>query len=223
MSGSFLGPRFGEAEIQDAIAKESLVARRVEPGDVAAEVARLLAAENVIGLMQGRMEFGPRALGGRSIIADARSTKMQSVLNLKIKFRESFRPFAPSILAEATGDWFDQSYSSPFMVLVYDVLPGRRDRVPAITHVDGTGRLQTVERRANPRYYRLIEAFAEITGVPIVLNTSFNDNEPVVMTPAHAIDTFRKTRMDVLVLGNYVVSRAAGPAVASTAARASAS
>jgi carbamoyltransferase len=153
------------------------------------------------------MEFGPRALGNRSIVADPRRDDMKDILNARIKHREPFRPFAPSILAEKTGEWFDQDYTSPFMVLVYDVLDPKRALVPAITHVDGTGRLQTVEPDANARYHRLIAEFDRLTGVPMVLNTSFNENEPVVMTPEDAIETFKKTRMDLLVLGNHLVRR----------------
>jgi carbamoyltransferase len=153
------------------------------------------------------MEFGPRALGHRSIVADPRSAAMKDVLNARIKHRESFRPFAPSILADATGDWFDQDYESPFMVLVYKTRPGKRTELAAVNHVDDTGRVQTVEREVEPRYYRLIEEFGRLTGVPVLLNTSFNENEPIVMTPAEAIDTFSKTKMDVLVLGNYVLRR----------------
>lgn len=228
MSGSFLGPKFGEAEIREAIAKESLVARRIEPSDVAAEVARLLAAENVIGLMQGRMEFGPRALGGRSIIADARSTKMQSVLNLKIKFRESFRPFAPSVLREEVGKWFELDGDSPYMLMVADVLNSRRlpeaegvkalwgieklnvprSTVPSITHVDYSARIQTVRPDINGTYYAIINAFYQLTGCPVIVNTSFNvRGEPIVCTPSDAIRCFRRTHMDALVLENFILER----------------
>jgi carbamoyltransferase len=170
-------------------------------------VAERIAAGDVVGWFQGRMEFGPRALGNRSIVVDPRRADMKDVLNARIKHREPFRPFAPSILAEATGDWYEQSYPSPFMVLVYRTRPEKRAAVPAVNHVDDTGRLQTVEERVNPRYWRLIKEFEKLTGVPILLNTSFNENEPIVMTPQHAVETFLKTRMDVLVLGNHVVSR----------------
>jgi carbamoyltransferase len=132
---------------------------------------------------------------------------MKDVLNARIKHREPFRPFAPSILAETTGDWFEQDYESPFMVLVYKTRAEQREKIPAVNHVDDTGRLQTVERDVNPRYYRLIEEFARLTEVPIVLNTSFNENEPIVMTPEDAVACFAKTKMDVLVLGNHVVTR----------------
>ncbi len=153
------------------------------------------------------MEFGPRALGNRSIVADPRREDMKDILNARIKHREPFRPFAPSILAEATGEWFEQDYPSPYMVLVYKTRAEKRELVPAVNHVDDTGRLQTVTEAANPRYYRLIKEFERQTGVPIVLNTSFNENEPIVMTPEQAVETFQKTRMDLLVLGNYVVRR----------------
>ena len=153
------------------------------------------------------MEFGPRALGNRSIVVDPRRADMKDVLNARIKHREPFRPFAPSILAEATGDWFEQDYTSPFMVLVYKTKAERRAQIPAVNHVDDTGRLQTVEERVSPRYHRLISEFARLTGVPVVLNTSFNENEPIVMTPEQAVDTFAKTKMDLLVLGNQLVRR----------------
>jgi carbamoyltransferase len=132
---------------------------------------------------------------------------MKDILNARVKHREPFRPFAPSVRAEATGEWFSQSYPSPFMVLVYEVLPEKRNLVPAIVHVDGTGRLQTVEEADNPRYYRLLSEFERLTGVAILLNTSFNESEPIVMSPADALETFSKTRIDLLVLGNYVVRR----------------
>jgi carbamoyltransferase len=170
-------------------------------------VAERIAEGDVVGWFQGRMEFGPRALGNRSIVVDPRRHDMKDILNARIKHREHFRPFAPSILAETAGDWFEQDYTSPFMVLVYKTRPEKRGDIPAVNHVDDTGRLQTVEERVSPRYYGLIKAFADRTGVPVVLNTSFNENEPIVMTPEHAVETFAKTKMDLLVLGNLVVSR----------------
>jgi carbamoyltransferase len=168
------------------------------------------------------MEFGPRALGHRSILADPRRHDMKDILNARIKHREPFRPFAPSILAHATKDWFDQDYTSPFMVLVYKTKPDKREQIPAVNHVDDTGRVQTVERDVAPRYYRLIEEFANLTGVPILLNTSFNENEPIVRTPQEAVDTFLKTHMDVLVLGNYVAARDGDTSEAGRARRPSA-
>lgn len=228
MSGSFLGPRFSEREILDSVDREGLVARRLDPAQVAGAVAELLASENVVGLMQGRMEFGPRALGGRSIIADARSAKMQSILNLKIKFRESFRPFAPSVLREQVGAWFELDGDSPYMLMVADVgeshrLPDTsgaeslwgierlnvpRSTVPAITHVDFSARIQTVRPETNGLYHDIIEAFYQRTGCPVIVNTSFNvRGEPIVCTPQDAMRCFRRTHMDVLVLENVILDR----------------
>ncbi len=159
----------------------------------------------IVGWFQGRAEWGPRALGNRSILVDPRRAEMKDVLNQRIKHRENFRPFAPSILDEATGEYFERSHPSPFMTQAYAVRPEKRGAIPAPTHVDGTGRLQTVSRATNPRYWRLIREFANLTGVPVVLNTSFNDNEPIVCRPEEAIDCFVRTHMDVLVLGNTIV------------------
>jgi carbamoyltransferase len=153
------------------------------------------------------MEWGPRALGNRSINGDPRRADMKTILNSKIKRRESFRPFAPSILREAVSDWFQYDDDVPFMLQVLPIRPDRRSQIPAVTHVDGTGRLQTVERDSNPRYYGLIAKFFTYTGVPMVLNTSFNENEPVVCRPEEALDCFLRTKMDVLVLENYVLHR----------------
>ena len=153
------------------------------------------------------MEFGPRALGNRSILADPRRAGMKDILNERIKKREPFRPFAPSILAEHVGDYFEQTHPSPAMLMVYEVKPDRRDKIPAVTHVDGTGRLQTVTCSSNARFYNLIKGFYKLTGVPLLLNTSFNENEPIVCTPRHAIDCFLKTKVDVLYLGNCAVRR----------------
>jgi len=166
-----------------------------------------VAAGKVVGWFQGRMEWGPRALGNRSILGDPRRADMKDILNLKIKRRESFRPFAPSILREAVPAWFETDDDVPFMMEVFQIRQEKRAQVPAVTHVDGSGRLQTVHRDTNPRYYRLIEAFAEQTGVPMVLNTSFNENEPVVCRPEEALDCFLRTRMDMLVLGDWMIVR----------------
>ena len=233
MSGSFLGPRFSEAEIQAFIDSRGIVARRFDPSKVADEVAALLASENVIGLLQGRMEFGPRALGGRSIIADARSTRMQSILNLKIKFRESFRPFAPTVLRDHIAEWVELDGDSPYMLLVADVLESRRlpvpaeagslwgieklsvlrSTVPSITHVDFSARIQTVRPGVNGLYYEIVEAFNRRTGCPVIVNTSFNvRGEPIVCTPEDAYRCFQRTHMDVLVLENFIIERSAqGP------------
>jgi carbamoyltransferase len=226
MQGSFLGPRFTDDEIGRFLASNGYLARRLDGGDLAEEVARLLAEEKVVGLFQGRMEFGPRALGGRSIIGDARSPKMQSVMNLKIKFRESFRPFAPAVLREHVHEWFDLDTESPYMLLVADVLPSRRlparedaatlwgiDRlnvprstIPAVTHVDCSARIQTVRRDTNPMYYDIIDAFYRRSGCPVIVNTSFNvRGEPIVGTPEDAFRCFMRTDMDALVLEHYVL------------------
>jgi len=153
------------------------------------------------------MEFGPRALGNRSIVADPRRAEMRDILNQRIKKREPFRPFAPSILEERVGDYFEQTHPAPTMLMVYQIQEERRKEIPAVTHVDGSGRLQTVSRTVNERYYQLISDFNALTGVPVILNTSFNENEPIVCTPREAIECFRKTKMDVLYLGNFAVRR----------------
>jgi carbamoyltransferase len=209
MDHAYTGPEYSEAEIEAALGAAGIEVARLPDDELFPAVAERIAAGDVVGWFQGRMEFGPRALGNRSIVVDPRRPDMKDILNARIKHREPFRPFAPSILAERTGEWYEQDYTSPFMILVYKTRAEQRERIPAVNHVDDTGRLQTVERHVNPRYYRLIEEFERLTGVPIVLNTSFNENEPIVMTPAHAIDTFQKTRMDLLVLGNHLVSRSA--------------
>ena len=220
MEHSYWGPRYGEAEIRAALAAgipgsggqdgewgELIVETLADEDRLAEATAASIAAGEVVGWYQGRSEWGPRALGNRSILADPRRDDMRDLLNLKIKRRESFRPFAPSILEERTGDWFTLSYPDPFMIKVYPIRPEQRPRIPAVTHVDGTGRLQTVSRGANPRYWKLISAFERQTGVPIVLNTSFNENEPIVNTPAEALDCFLRTRMDRIVLDRVTVRR----------------
>jgi carbamoyltransferase len=232
MSGSFLGPRFSEQEIAAAIDKGGWVAKRVDPKDVAVAVAAAMAEEKVVGLLQGRMEFGPRALGARSIIGDARSPKMQAVMNLKIKFRESFRPFAPAVLREHVADWFELDDESPYMLLVADVhhekrlpvpadaeklwgiekLNVPRSTVPAITHVDYSARIQTVRRDTNPLYYDIIDAFHRVTGCPVIVNTSFNvRGEPMVCSPEDAYRCFMRTDMDLLVLENFLLEKPAQP------------
>jgi carbamoyltransferase len=174
---------------------------------VVERAADVLADGGIVGWFQGRVEFGPRALGNRSILADPRRDDMQDILNARIKHREPFRPFAPAILEERTGQWFEKSYPSPFMLLTYPVLPEKRELIPAPTHVDGTGRLQTVRRDQNERYYDLIRAFEDRTGVPVLLNTSFNENEPICCTPEQAVDTFVRTKMDLLVLGDLICEK----------------
>ena len=201
------GPHYDDEACASALASAGVTATRMEDDELFPFVAQKIADGEVVGWFQGRMEFGPRALGQRSIVADPRRDDMKDILNARIKHREPFRPFAPSVLAGRVGEWFEQDYPSPFMVLVYKTRIEKREAIPAVNHVDDTGRVQSVEHDVLPRYARLISAFDEITGVPILLNTSFNENEPIVMTPAHAIETFQKTRMDMLVLGNYVARR----------------
>jgi carbamoyltransferase len=207
MEHAYTGPQYTDAECETAARAAGFDPQKLDDAELFPHVAERIAEGDVVGWFQGRMEFGPRALGNRSIVVDPRRDDMKDILNARIKHREAFRPFAPSILAEATGDFFEQDYTSPFMVLVYKTRAEKRGEIPAVNHVDDTGRLQTVEERVAPRYYALIKAFGERTGVPVVLNTSFNENEPIVMTPEHAVDTFAKTKMDLLVLGNLVVRR----------------
>jgi carbamoyltransferase len=207
MEHAYTGPAYTNEECAAAIAGAGLPSERLDDDSLFPLVAGRIAEGDVVGWFQGRMEFGPRALGNRSIVVDPRRPDMKDILNARIKHREPFRPFAPSILAEATGEWFEQDYPSPFMILVYKTRADKRERIPAVNHVDDTGRLQTVDERVSPRYHRLIREFGNLTGVPVVLNTSFNENEPIVMTPEDAVACFAKTRMDVLVLGNHVVHR----------------
>ncbi|MHC4183899.1 MAG: carbamoyltransferase family protein, partial [Planctomycetota bacterium] len=178
-----------------------------EEDELCKKTAKAIADGKVVGWFQGRAEWGPRALGNRSIVADPRRSEMKDVLNTRIKRRESFRPFAPSIMLEAVPDYFEIDYPDPFMIKVYPVKKEKREVIAAVTHVDGTGRIQTVSKRENPLYWKLIKEFERATGVPVVLNTSFNENEPIVNTPREAIDCFLRTRMEVLVLGKYFISR----------------
>lgn len=209
MEDAATGPGYSDEECAAAFRAANLEAERPDDDDLFPRVAEHIAAGEVVGWFQGRMEFGPRALGNRSIVTDPRRHDMKDILNARIKHREPFRPFAPSILAEATGEWFEQDSTSPFMVLVYKTREEKRGEIPAVNHIDDTGRLQTVEQRVSPRYWRLIKEFERRTGVPIVLNTSFNENEPIVMTPEQAVDCFLRTGMDTLVLGNQLVTRPA--------------
>jgi carbamoyltransferase len=225
MKGSYLGPRDSEAEIEKFLRENHLAYTKYSREQLPEVVAELLAAEKVVGLHQGRMEFGPRALGCRSIIGDARSPQMQSVMNLKIKYRESFRPFAPSVLREHVSEWFELDADSPYMLLVADVaadkrvavdaeltgldkLKLRRSQIPAATHVDYSARIQTVSRETNPLYWDIIEAFRKRTGCPVIVNTSFNvRGEPIVCTPEDSYRCFMRTEMDYLVLENFVLSK----------------
>lgn len=212
MDQAYWGPGYTRDESRSAIDANGMVRNgcRVEElaeNNLMQRTAAIVADGKILGWFQGRAEWGPRALGNRSIVADPRRAEMKEILNQRIKHREIFRPFAPSILAESTGEWFEKSHPSPFMTLAYSVRPEKRDKIPAPTHVDGTGRLQTVTREANPRYWSLIKAFEQLTGVPVVLNTSFNDNEPIVCSPAEALDCFQRTQMDALVLGDFLITR----------------
>jgi carbamoyltransferase len=207
MEGAYTGPEFSSNEICAELEASNLAYETHTDEDVTKRAARDIADGLVVGWFQGRMEFGPRALGNRSIVVDPRRPEMKDILNDRIKKREPFRPFAPSILEERTADYFEQHHPSPTMLMVYQIREEKRAEIPAVTHVDGSGRLQTVSREVNPRYYQLISAFDELTGVPVILNTSFNENEPIVCTPRHAIDCFLKTRMDVLYIGNHSVGR----------------
>jgi carbamoyltransferase len=206
------GPEFSPSEIRRAVgqfdpASEGVRMEELEEPALLEITARHIAAGKIVGWFQGAAEWGPRALGNRSILADPRRPEMKDILNQRIKHRESFRPFAPSIAEEATGEFFEKTHPSPFMTFAYSVRPEKRAVIPAPTHVDGTARLQTVSRAANPLYWKLLRAFGDLTGVPIVLNTSFNDNEPIVCRPEEALDCFRRTRMDVLVMGNLILER----------------
>ena len=207
MTGAYTGPQFNDDVIKHTLLENKSHFERYSDEDVTKRAAQDIAAGLVVGWFQGRMEFGPRALGNRSIVVDPRRAEMKDILNDRIKKREPFRPFAPSILEERVGDYFEQTHPAPTMLMVYQIKEERRSEIPAVTHVDGSGRLQTVSRETNARYYQLISDFAALTGVPVVLNTSFNENEPIVCTPQQALDCFQKTKMDVLYLGNYAVRR----------------
>ena len=215
MDHAYVGPRSTDDEIKtllasraaDIQAENCTVRRYDDEGELCKTTATAITEGKVIGWFQGRMEWGPRALGNRSILGDPRRADMKDILNLKIKRRESFRPFAPSIMREYVTEWFEQDDDVPFMMEVFQVKADKRAQVPATTHVDGSGRLQTVHKETNPRYHRLIDSYRQITGVPIVLNTSFNENEPVVCKPQEALDCFLRTKMDVLVLNDWIVTR----------------
>ena len=215
MDHAFLGPGCDSEEIAALLKTRAadLAAEGCRPEHVGDEptlcrkTADSIARGEVVGWFQGRMEWGPRALGNRSIVCDPRRADMKDILNLKIKRRESFRPFAPSILREHVAEWFGEEDDVPFMMQVFQIRAEKRALIPAVTHIDGSGRLQTVHRHTNPRYWQLIESFRELTGVPMVLNTSFNENEPVVCKPEEALNCFLRTKMNVLVLGNSLIER----------------
>ncbi|MHC4660408.1 MAG: carbamoyltransferase family protein [Planctomycetota bacterium] len=205
MNNIFTGPDYSDPEIEDVLDDAGLKYEKLP--DIPGVVAQLVADGKVVGFFQGRMEFGPRALGHRSILSDPRNPEMREILNARIKFREPFRPFAASILEEAVGDWFYLDNPSPFMLFVHTVKEEKRGEVPAVVHIDGSCRIQTVSRAESPVYYDAIKRFSEITGVPMLLNTSFNENEPIVCTPEDAIACFEGTRMDALVIGKYLVRK----------------
>ena len=222
MEHAYWGPAFSASKIRGALDSFGVPADEVRVAELEEKpllesTAQAIAAGKIVGWYQGAAEWGPRALGNRSILADPRLPEMKEILNRRIKHREAFRPFAPSVLEEATGDYFEQTHPSPFMTFAYSVRPAKRSVIPAPTHVDGTARLQTVSRSANPLYWKLLRALADLTGVPVVLNTSFNDNEPIVCSPEEALDCFRRAHMDVLVLGNIFLEKRAASAVAETA------
>jgi carbamoyltransferase len=206
------GPEFSRPDIVQAIDTfhgqgDDASITDVDEKTLLETTAKHLANGKIVGWFQGRVEWGPRALGQRSILADPRRPEMKDILNRRIKHREIFRPFAPSILEEATGEFFEKTHPSPFMTFAYNVRPEKRSVIPAPTHVDGTARLQTVSRNTNPLYWKLLRAFGDQTGVPVLLNTSFNDNEPIVCRPEEALDCFRRTQMDVLVMGNFILEK----------------
>jgi carbamoyltransferase len=203
----YYGPEYSDGEILRDLEAAGCKYHKLAEEDLIGRTAEAIAQGRIVGWFQGRMEFGPRALGNRSILADPRRTDMKGILNSRIKYREPFRPFCPSILAERVGEYFETDYPSPFMVMAYKIKPEQRERIPAVTHGDGTGRLQTVEREVSPQYWKLIHKFEEVTGVPVLLNTSFNENEPIVQTPAQAIDCFLRTRMDVLSIGGFILNK----------------
>jgi len=204
---AYTGSRFSNEFIEAFLYQRSIKYKRLDDAELFEKITDKLIEPGVVGWFSGRAEFGPRALGARSILADPRNTKAKDLLNSKIKRRESFRPFAPSILKEYVGDYFEKVEDVPFMEKVFPIKKEKRDEIPAVTHVDGTGRLQTVSKDVSPRYYGLIDTFRKRTGVPILLNTSFNENEPIVNTPAEALDCFLRTQMDMLVLENCLIER----------------
>jgi carbamoyltransferase len=207
MMHGYLGAKFEDDDVDAYLSTQGVAYEKLEKSVLLDRVTDCLIDGGVVGWFQGRAEFGPRALGHRSIIADPRREDAKDILNLKIKRRESFRPFAPSILKERVADYFEQDDNVPFMEKVFLIKEAKRAEIPAVTHVDGTGRLQSVDASVEPLYHALISRFCEKTGVPILLNTSFNENEPIVNEPAHALDCFLRTKMDMLVLGSYVISR----------------
>ena len=211
MDSAYWGPNYDESEYAGALERHGLQHNHLSDKELYQRTAQAIAEGKIVGWFQGRAEWGPRALGNRSILADPRRADMKDILNSRIKRREPFRPFAPSILLEAVGEYFEKTYPDPFMIKVYPIKEHKRQEIPAVTHVDGTGRLQTVSKEDNPRFWALIKEFHRQTGVPILLNTSFNENEPIVCNPEQAIQSYLRTKIDLLVLGNYLVERSGGP------------
>jgi carbamoyltransferase len=207
MQHAYLGPQFSEEECGEALNRAGLKGDALPDALLCDRVATELSRGRIVFWFQGRMEWGPRALGHRSLLADPRREDMRELINAKVKLREPFRPFAPAVLEERAADFFDWSIPSPFMLFTVPVLPQAKGLIPAVTHVDGTARIQTVDRESNPLFRKLLEAFDQETGVPILLNTSFNVNEPIVCTPEEAIRCFMRTEVDWLVLGNLLVRR----------------
>ena len=215
MEHAYWGPAYGENEIESAIRlhktefnKARYIVKKAENDDMLCKkIASEISTGKIVGWFQGRMEFGPRALGNRSILADPRKNRMKDILNEKIKLRENFRPFAPSVLEEDTNTYFEQSHPSPFMSLAHGIRSDKKNLIPAVCHVDGTARFQTVNKKTNPLYWRLIEKFKSLTGVPVLLNTSFNENEPIICSPDEAIDCFLRTKMDILVLERFIIEK----------------
>jgi carbamoyltransferase len=211
MDHAYWGPQYSPAEVRKAVdgaaASDGAEIAALDEAALVEATARHIAAGKIVGWFQGAAEWGPRALGNRSILADPRRPEMKEILNRRIKHREIFRPFAPSIIEEAVGEFFEKTHPSPFMTFAYPVRAEKRAVIPAPTHVDGTARLQTVSRSSNPLYWKLLRAVGDLTGVPVVLNTSFNDNEPIVCRPEEALDCFHRTQMDVLVMGNFILRK----------------
>jgi carbamoyltransferase len=203
INDAYLGPEFSEDEIQLVLEREKIEYKKLEREELLDLAAQDIADGKVVGWFQGRTEWGPRALGNRSILANPNRDDMKDILNARIKRREWFRPFAPAILAEKQSEVFEGEHPSPFMLHVYKIRPEWREKLPAVNHVDNTGRLQTVSRHENPMYYDLISRFEQKTGIPVILNTSFNENEPIVNTPDEAVDCYQRTKMDTLVIGNF--------------------
>jgi len=207
MEHAYLGTNFTDADCKEALDKKGLKYVHLSDERLFRFIAGKLNEGALVCWYQGRMEWGPRALGNRSILADPRNKNIKDIINIKIKLREPFRPFAPSVLEESFSDFFEGPSPSPYMLFAFKVNPEKVQTIPAVVHVDGTARPQSVSSRTNPKYWKLIKAFKDITGVPVILNTSFNVQEPIVCTPDEAVNTFLKTQVDYLVLNNFIVNR----------------